>query len=135
MIAAFSSLLTTSAAMVTFEFTAQKIQPVMADNGLQHGVAALVTAGAVVGSVLGGYVVGKLSPSHPSMLALIVGLIFTAAQYLNLEAIEYPSWFPVAGKNFQCPTALFMLVSTSHSNSAHLLHKLYNCSFPLSAAR
>jgi len=95
--ASFSSLLTTSAAMVTFEFTAQKIHPAVADAGMPQSVALLVTVGAVVGSVLGGYVIGKLSPSHPFLLASIVGLIFTAAQYLNLDAVQHPPWFPMAG--------------------------------------
>jgi len=60
-------------------------------------LAALVLAGAVLGSVLGSWVLTKLSPSHPTVLALGVSSLFTAAQYMNLQVVAHPQWYKFMG--------------------------------------
>jgi len=64
---------------------------------MPNALAALVLAGAVVGSVLGSWVLTKLSPSHPTVLALGVSSLFTAAQYMNLQVVEHPQWYKFLG--------------------------------------
>eukprot|EP00960_Hanusia_phi_P030036 748346-Hanusia_phi.AAC.1 len=96
-IAIMTSLITTSAVMVAFEFTAHKIKPDLQESGMPDLLAALVLAGSLVGSGLGGFVLTKLSPSHPTLLALLVSGLFTAAQSLNLQTVEHPPWYHVAG--------------------------------------
>ncbi|EKX40567.1 hypothetical protein GUITHDRAFT_164633 [Guillardia theta CCMP2712] len=96
-IAIMTSLITTSAVMVAFEFTAHKIKPDLQESGMPDMLAALVLAGSLVGSGLGGLVLTKLSPSHPTFLALLVSGLFTAAQNLNLQTVEHPPWYHVAG--------------------------------------
>lgn len=60
-------------------------------------LAGLVLAGAIIGSVLGSWVLTKLSPSHPTALALCVGSLFTAAQYMNLQVVAHPQWYKFIG--------------------------------------
>ena len=98
LLAAFTGLLITSAVMVAFEFTAHKVSPVEDLTAMMPDyLAALVLVGAVVGSVLGSWVLTKLSPSHPTVLALGVSSLFTAAQWMNLQVVEHPLWYKWAG--------------------------------------
>lgn len=98
LLAAFTGLLTTSAVMVAFEFTAHKVRPATdLSEMMPDYLAALVLVGAVVGSVLGSWVLTKLSPSHPTVLALGVSSLFTAAQYMNLQVVAHPQWYKFMG--------------------------------------
>lgn len=98
MAAAFTGLLTTSSVMVAFEFTAHKLHPAaVAAAQVPDTLAALVLLGAVAGSVLGSLVLSKLAPSHPTAMAFVVAALFTAAQYLNIQTIDHPAWFNIAG--------------------------------------
>ena len=73
-------------------------------------LAGLVLAGAVVGSALGSWVLTKLSPSHPSVLALAVSSLFTAAQYMNLQVVAHPHWYRVMGLGSFIPPYLLISV-------------------------
>jgi len=73
-------------------------------------LAGLVLAGAVVGSALGSWVLTKLSPSHPTLLALGVSSLFTAAQYMNLQVVAHPQWYRVMGLGSFIPPYLLISV-------------------------
>lgn len=78
-------------------------------------LAGLVLAGAVAGSVMGGWVLTKLSPSHPTVLALGVSSLFTAAQYMNLQVVAHPQWYKFLG--LACFIPPYLLTSFFGSGS------------------
>ncbi|KAJ1472735.1 hypothetical protein T484DRAFT_1839106, partial [Baffinella frigidus] len=58
-----------------------------------------VVAGGLVGSLFGGWVLARLAPSHPMLLALLTGTLFTGAQYLDQSnrSPGSPEWYNLAG--------------------------------------
>jgi len=96
--AIFVGLLTTSAVMVAFEFTAHKIAASLPEAATE-AIAGLVVAGGLVGSLFGGWVLARLAPSHPMLLALLTGTLFTGAQYLDQSnrSPGSPEWYNLAG--------------------------------------
>ena len=82
-------------------------------------LAGLVLAGAMVGSVLGSWVLTKLSPSHPTLLALGVSSLFTAAQYMNLQVVAHPQWYKFVGlASFIPPYLLTSILGSGGLSSA-----------------
>jgi hypothetical protein len=73
----------------------------------------LVLAGSVLGALLGGWIVGRLSPWKPVVLAAIVGGLFTLGQVANLQSTPHPTWFVVPGLLAFLPAYLWMARSAA----------------------
>jgi MFS family permease len=73
---------------------------------LPASALVLVLAGYMLGSLVAGLVVGKVSKSPKRTLPLITGIILTAGAIANLAMLPHPVWFMVINVIIYIPFVL-----------------------------
>lgn len=96
---AFGAMFLTAMVMGSFEGIAHAIYPGLdpAHDDIPTAAILLVLAGNFAGASAGGWVVGRFAGASAMSLSVILGVLFTFGQAINLATIPHPWWFTVLG--------------------------------------